>query len=284
MDSTASSGHVLVSENPDVRIFYETSSTQIDRPVIVLSHSLSAATWLWDSFVDELSSQFTIVCYDIRFHGRSPLSTTGGFDYNAGHTIEDLASDVIKLLDHLKIQQAEAFIGLSIGGGIAVVLAAKQPNRFRQVLAVGSRATAAKDDGEVWAQRVQLAHDQGMPTLAKQSVERWFKPEWRAANASLVSSITERVGHQSLDGYLANIAALQKLNLFPHADSIKSHGDGVKILFVVGENDATPVVEETKAMAVRSGSQVVIVKEAGHITHIEQPEAFFALVKRTLNS
>lgn len=282
MSSTVSSGLVSVSDNPDIRIFYETSSTQFDKPVIVLSHSLSAATWLWDSFVEEFSTEFTIVRYDIRFHGRSPPSTTENFDYNAGHTIEDLASDVVKLLDHLEIAQAEAFIGLSIGGGIAVVLAADHATRFRRILAVGSRATASAADGDVWAQRVQLARDQGMATLAKQSVERWFKPEWRKANASLASSIAERVGHQTLDGYLANIAALQKLDLFPHADSIKSHGDGEGVLFVVGENDATPVVEETKALATRAGSQVEIVEGAGHITHIEQPEAFFALVRRVL--
>lgn len=282
MSSIASSGLVSVSDSPDIRIFYETSSTQFDRPVIVLSHSLSAATWLWDSFVEEFSSQFTIVRYDIRFHGRSPSSTVENFDYNAGHTIEDLASDVVKLLDHLGMAQVEAFIGLSIGGGIAVVLAANHATRFRRVLAVGSRATVSPADGDVWAQRVQLARDQGMATLAKQSIERWFKPEWRKANASLASSIAERVGRQSLEGYLASIAALQKLDLFPHADSIKRHGDGEKILFVVGEDDATPVVEETKVLATRAGSQVEIVKGAGHITHIEQPEAFFDLVRQAL--
>lgn len=273
---------MTVSEHPDVRIFYQISSQDFEKPVIVLSHSLSAATWLWESFVEEFSRQATIIRYDIRFHGQSPLSRTEDFDYNSGHSIEDLAFDVVKLLNHLKIPQAEAFIGLSIGGGIGVVLAANHSNRFRRIVTVGSRATVSLGDGDIWKERILLAHEEGMPTLAQQSVERWFNPEWRAANPRLAADIAERVGSQSLHGYVASIAALEKLDLLPHTDTIKNNGDGGQILFVAGEDDALPVVEETKAMAARAGSQVELVKGAGHITHIEQPGAFFSIVRRYL--
>lgn len=285
MSSPESSGLLPVSQTPDIQLFYTvTPSIPLvpEKPIIVLSHSLSAATWLWDSFVEEFSSHYTIIRYDIRFHGQSPLSTTKNFDYEAGHTIDDLASDVAKLLDHLGIQQAEAFIGLSIGGGIGVALASAHASRFRHFVVVGSRAHASPGDDKIWDERVALARAQGIPALVRQSVDRWFNAQWRAANPDLVASIAEKAGSQSLEGYIANVATLRKLNLWPNAATIKEHGDGSKILFVVGEEDAVPVIEETRALAAHTESKVEIVQDAGHITHIQQPGPFFKLIKQLL--
>ncbi|EEU36631.1 uncharacterized protein NECHADRAFT_86541 [Fusarium vanettenii 77-13-4] len=195
MAPSSTTGFLTVSENPLISIFFEVSTTlpiPAGKPTIVLSNSLSAATWLWDQFAASFSKSYTIVRYDMRFHGQSPLSNTPGFDYEAGHTVEDLASDVIRLLDHLEIKQAEAFIGLSIGGSIGVVLAAHHPDRFRRLLIVGSRAHATFEDDKIWDQRIALAREEGTAALAKQSVARWFKEEWRTAHPELVASITAR--------------------------------------------------------------------------------------------
>ncbi|UPK95597.1 hypothetical protein LCI18_006532 [Fusarium solani-melongenae] len=286
MDPSSTTGFLTVSENPLINIFFEVSTTlpiPADKPTIVLSNSLSAATWLWDQFAATFSESYTIIRYDMRFHGQSPLSNTQGFDYETGHTVEDLASDVIRLLDHLEIIQAEAFIGLSIGGGIGVVLAAHHPDRFRRLLIVGSRAHATVEDDKAWDQRIALAREEGTAVLAKQSVARWFNENWRTAHPELVADIIARVGTQSLEGYLASVAALRKLDLWPYAKAIVENENGGKVLFVVGEEDAAPVVEETKALAAQTGSSVVIIKDAGHITNIQQPERFNRVVKEALN-
>ena len=105
MAAATSTGFVQVSTNPDINIFYS-----IDGPldgskdIILLSNSLAATTHLWDEFVAEFAPKYTILRYDARFHGKSPLSSDLEFDYAAGHTIEDLADDVTKFLDHLHIK------------------------------------------------------------------------------------------------------------------------------------------------------------------------------------
>ncbi|KAL2846084.1 Alpha/Beta hydrolase protein [Aspergillus pseudodeflectus] len=285
MASSGDSGFLIVSENPPIKIFFE-ATTRLplpqNKPILVLSNSLSAATWLWDEFVDTFSRDYTIIRYDTRFHGQSPLSAAQDFDYGAGHTLDDLAADVIQLLDYLGINQAEAFVGLSIGGGIGVVLAATRPQRFRHFLVVGSRAHATPADDQVWDERVALARQKGVAELAKQSVARWFNDEWRAAHAKLAADITAKVGTQPLEGYLASVAALRKLNLWPHAGAIRDSGSGGKVLFVVGDQDAVSVVEETKALAAQTGSSMVVIKDAGHIVHIQQPGRFNQVVKEAL--
>lgn len=284
MVSSGLSGQVTVSENPPISIFYEASSPVTEKPVIVLSHSLAAATWLWDSFVDEFEKDYSIVRYDIRYHGKSSAAPVKEEGSSPEHTMEDLASDVVRLLDHLKIKQAEAFLGLSIGGGIATVVAGQYADRFRYIVPVGSRSSATPEDEAAWNARITLAREQGMPFVARQSVERWFPAAWRAANPALAAEFAERVGRQSVEGFAANVYALRKINLIPYAESIKKNGDSGRVLFVVGADDMPAVVEETKAMAETAESRVEVVKGAGHITHIAQPEVFFSLVRAFLKA
>ncbi|KAH6670249.1 Alpha/Beta hydrolase protein [Plectosphaerella plurivora] len=285
MTSQTSSGLVAVSKSPLIHLFYDVTPAlpiSPSKPVLVLSHSLSAATWLWDSLVPALADKYTIIRYDIRFHGRSPLIDTPGFNYEEGHTIADLASDVVKLLDHLGVRQAHAFIGLSIGGGIAVALAGAHVERFRHFIVVGTRAHATAEDEKIWEERIAFAKTEGIPALAGQSVERWFGPAWREENAALVADIARRVGEQSLEGYVANVQALRRLDLWPYADAVGRRGDGGMVFFVAGEEDAATVIEETRGLAARAGSEVVVVEGAGHITHVQQPERFLEVVRGRL--
>ncbi|KAL2209403.1 alpha/beta-hydrolase [Sarocladium strictum] len=278
------SGHVTVSEDPAISIFYKASSPVTEKPVIVVSHSLAAATWLWDSFVDKFEADYSIVSYDIRYHGESSALVVGDDGSLPTHTIEDLAADVIKLLDHLDVTQAEAFLGLSIGGGIATVIAAQFADRFRHVIPVGSRSSASPGDETAWNARIALAREKGMPVVAKQSVERWFPAEWRLANPALAAEFAERVGRQSVEGFIANVQALRVINLIPHAEQIARSGNSQRVLFVVGADDMPPVVTETKAMATAAGSKVEIVEGAGHIVHVAQPQVFFDLVEEFLKT
>jgi 3-oxoadipate enol-lactonase len=278
-------GLVAVSQSPLIQLFYDVIPAvpiSQSRPVLVFSHSLSAATWLWDSLLPALADQYTIVRYDIRFHGRSPLSDHPGYKYEEGHTIDDLASDVVKLLDHLGVQQAHGFVGLSIGGGIAVALAGAYAERFSHIIVVGTRAHSTAEDEKIWEERIAFAKAEGVDSLAGRSVERWFGPAWRKENAALVADIERRVGEQSLEGYVANVQTLRTLDLWSHADAIGRRGDGERVLFVAGEEDAKAVVEETRELAARAGSEVVIVEGAGHITHVQQPERFLAVLRGKL--
>jgi 3-oxoadipate enol-lactonase len=113
-------------------------------------------------------------------------------------------------------------------------------------------------------------------------VERWFGPAWRKENGVLGADIERRVGKQSLEGYVANVQALRRLNLWSHADAIGRGGDGERVLFVAGEEDAKAVVEETRELAARAGSEVVIIKGVGHIMHVQQPERFLAVIRGKL--
>lgn len=285
----SSTGFAVVSTSPDIRIFYSvTSSLPIDpsRPVIVLSNSLAATTELWDAFTAEFSSTHTIVRYDARFHGQSPLSTTDNFDYKKGHSIDDLADDVIKVLDTLGITDSPpTFIGLSIGGGVGVSLAARYPSRFSSFIIVGSRSHAAPGDTARMAERADFCRSHGARAQAEQSVERWFGKAWPAASAenkATATKVADIVVQTPVEGFEASAAALNKMDLRGQAASIKQQGDGGRVLFVVGANDGPLVVDESRQLAETTGSHLEVVEDCGHIVNVQQPDKFHAIVREWL--
>jgi pimeloyl-ACP methyl ester carboxylesterase len=280
----STSGLLTISEKPNIRIYYEITCklpVPESKSVIILSNSLAAATPLWDIFTSAFANDYVILRFDARFHGQSPLSDAS-FDYEAGHTIEDLAEDVIKLMDKLEIPKAEAFIGLSIGAGVGVALAAQHPQRFQHFFIVGTKAQKSPGDDAAYNARIALGKEQGTRAQGRQSIQRWFGKEWIATNPLQADALERVVGSQNLEGFIASVAALRKLDLWPHAAAIREHGDQDKVLFVVGENDALPVVEDTKKLAGVTRSDVVVLEGTGHIVNVQAPEQFHALVRQRL--
>jgi pimeloyl-ACP methyl ester carboxylesterase len=75
--TNTSSGLVPLPSDPSVSIYYSVDGpSDGSKPIIALSNSLAATTHLWDDFVATFRDEYTIVRYDARFHGNSPLSKT----------------------------------------------------------------------------------------------------------------------------------------------------------------------------------------------------------------
>jgi pimeloyl-ACP methyl ester carboxylesterase len=98
-------------------------------PVVLLHGGLGNADY-WGAQINELAKTYKVVAIDSRGHGRS---TRDGTRY----TYELMTSDVIGVLDHLKINKT-ALVGWSDGGIIGLVMAMKHPERLTRVFAFGA--------------------------------------------------------------------------------------------------------------------------------------------------
>ncbi|KAL6249702.1 hypothetical protein RBB50_003557 [Rhinocladiella similis] len=282
-------GFVALPNLKIVKIYYELHQPvqpQIGNqvPVVLLSNSLAANTALWKHFVDTLAADYTILTYDHRFHGKSPLPDTGAtYDFDQGHDIADLASDVIALLDALNIQKVHVAVGLSIGAAVVLAAASSNPERFDHVFVVGTKAEAFPGDDASHNARIKLARAQGMAAMNAQSLTRWFGEAWVAKNPEKAAFVKDEVlAGTSVEGFVASVQALRRLNLWACADKISKNGEGEKFMFVVGEHDAPPVVKDSKALAKRAGSAFIQVRNSGHIVSVQNPEALEALIRQRL--
>ncbi len=105
-------------------------------PPLALISGLNGTGAFWTPHLPALGVRFTVVLHDHRGTGRSSPSR---IDYS----IDQMADDVLQLLDHLEIHEAR-LVGHSTGGAICQTLAIERPERVaRMVLSATWTATDA---------------------------------------------------------------------------------------------------------------------------------------------
>jgi pimeloyl-ACP methyl ester carboxylesterase len=100
-------------------------------PALMLIHGLGGCTYNFRHNVAELSRHLRVIALDLKGFGYSERPT--GADYSPSAQ----AGLVADLMDHLAIPQA-AVLGHSLGGVIALHLAAMEPERVEKLILVGS--------------------------------------------------------------------------------------------------------------------------------------------------
>ena len=99
-----------------------------DAPPIVLVHGWPQNWWAWRRVIPGLAERFRVIAPDLRGHGWTEAP-------EAGYEKEQLASDLLALLDELGIERV-TWVGHDWGGWIGVLAALRAPERFDRMLAV----------------------------------------------------------------------------------------------------------------------------------------------------
>ena len=90
-------------------------------PAIFLTHGIGAAEDAWRFITPKLSENFTVITYDLRGHGRSPVT-------HKNFGLEELILDLERVREKTNIDKGH-FIGHSLGGMIAPAYAKKYPDK-----------------------------------------------------------------------------------------------------------------------------------------------------------
>jgi pimeloyl-ACP methyl ester carboxylesterase len=123
-------------------------------PVVVLSNSLCSTHRMWDAQIADLEQRFTVVRYDTRGHGDSPVP-------DGPYCIDDLTDDAVALLNRLGIERAHV-VGLSLGGTTAMRLAIRNPERVDRIALL---CTAAElGPANAWTDRAATVRAQAPMT------------------------------------------------------------------------------------------------------------------------
>jgi pimeloyl-ACP methyl ester carboxylesterase len=141
----------------ELNLCYETFGDRSD-PALVLIMGLATQMVGWrDGFCETLAARgFFVVRFDNRDVGRStrlddlPVPTFWQLlrrdKRAASYTLEDMALDVVGLLDHLEIERAHV-VGASMGAMIAQTVAAGHPDRVRSLVSIMG-STGARSSGQ----------------------------------------------------------------------------------------------------------------------------------------
>ena len=114
--------------------------------------------------------------------------------------------------------------------------------------------------------------------LVGPTVARWFPPEVVKANPPHVDKVRQMIRTTPANGFIGCAAALADHDYAAAVAKLTR-----PVLFLVGEKDAAapPMRKLNEAL---SGSRYVELAGAGHISNLDQPEAFTRAVKDFLGA
>jgi pimeloyl-ACP methyl ester carboxylesterase len=131
-------GHLLAADDPLPQSF-DSKGTLISYTVegkgepVVLIHGLYASAqvnWRAPGIIRILATNHQVIALDVRGHAASGKPTHES-DYGV-----EMAEDIVRLLDHLKIKKAH-LVGYSMGGMITMKIMTRHPDRVKSALLGG---------------------------------------------------------------------------------------------------------------------------------------------------
>ena len=235
-----------------------------DGPVVMFSNSLMSNYTMWDGQMAALTGRYRVLRYDQRGHGGT--ETTPG-----PYTIELLAEDARALLEALDIE-AVHFVGLSMGGFTAQMLATLYPEKVASLCLCDTACIMAPKS--LWNERIDNAKSGGIEALVAGTLERWFTPPFHTAGAQQLEVVREMILGTGVEGYVACAEAIRDMDICGNLVKITS-----PTLVLVGEADPACTVEAAEMLHNGiSRSELVIIPEAAHLPNIEQRDRFNELV------
>src|ERR1044072_3634687 len=111
-----------------LKMYYEIHGQ--GNPVVLLHGSFMTITNNWPDAIPMLAKSRQVIAVEMQGHGRTA-------DIDRDFSYENLADDIAVLLDYLKIRQADV-VGYSMGGGVAMQLAIRHPEKVRKVVSISA--------------------------------------------------------------------------------------------------------------------------------------------------
>lgn len=227
-------------------------------PVILL-HGYCGSSSYWEQVLSYLHD-YRVIVPDLRGHGRSDAPM-------GPYTIEQMADDVLLLMDDLKIEKA-TLLGHSLGGYITLSFVQRYSSRLNAFGLIHSTGYPDSDEAkEKRVKAVSVIQQEGITNFVESLIPGLFASDMQEQNKENILKAKEI-------GYLtppqgAIGAALAMRERTDRRDVLSS--TTLPVLLVAGEKDGLIPTERVFTTDHDNVTQVVI-NDAGHMSMMEQPE------------
>lgn len=229
---------------------------------------------MWQGQVEGLADVADVIAPDLRGFG------AGKKKIDHVLTMEDFATELRQELA-LRAVDRVVLCGLSMGGYVAMDFAARWPHRVQGMVLANTRANA--DDAEGVAAREGMAQDaltKGMAVIARGMVPKLIGRRSLAWKPGLQQSLREMIVLQRPE---AVAAAARGMALRPDRFADLRRWT-FPTLVITGDDDDLMPLPTSRAMAdAVPGARLVVIPGAGHLSPMEQPDAFNTAMRAFLH-
>lgn len=231
-----------------------------DAPLIVFIHGTRLARGAWSAQMAGLSDTYRVVALDLPAHGTLAAEP---------FTLDGAADRVAEAIDLVGGGRPAIVCGLSLGGYVAMVLAARSPERVRGLIVAGATAEPTGPRRFPYLALAWVMDRFDGPALV--ALNRWF---FRARFAPSIAEPIIADGFWSTGGASA-LRALAGEQFAPRLAAYPGPS-----LLLNGQFDPLFRPPSKSFARVAHDARRVVLRGAVHLSNLERPEAFTLAVRR----
>jgi len=237
-------------------------------PVLIFLHYFGGSSRSWKEVVKRLADDFICVAPDLRGFGESDAR-------GENFSLEDYADDVAGLIEHFKIERF-VLVGHSMGGKIALCVAARQPKNLESLVLLATSPPTPEPIAD--DERKYLLKSHGNRRAAEETVRK-----------VVANSLPEKIFETAVEDNLRSSekawrAWLEDGSRVDISDSMAKIVVPARI--VTGAKDKTIRMEvlEREVLPRLKNSRLVSIPDAGHLLPMEVPDEIAKLIRRQIQS
>ncbi len=239
---------------------------------VVFVHGFTFNNNMWNYQVEFLKKDFYCITYDIRGLGKSDVR-------DGQYTMEMFVDDLFEIIKELKLNKP-ILAGLSMGGYLSFRAVEKNPELFRGLIFLDTRADADTNQAKLKrAAGIKQINEEGLDKFIDGFLPNCFSDEFKKTNEyQTYLQSSKKLNPLGVKGCL--LAMQGRTSTAEFLSQIK-----VPVLVICGEKDVLSPVEEMKKMQEKiPNSEFCIVPAAGHMTPVEKPDFVNKTIARFLKN
>lgn len=256
----------MILERGDVRLSYFVAG---EGAPVTLLHGFTQSGRSWRELISHMPEGWKWIVPDLRGHGQTQIGP------GARCSMDACTDDLVALWEELDVGRTH-LVGYSMGGRLALHVAARRPERLLSLVTIGAHAGLDDD--------ARAGRRQGDEALAERIEKDGIEPFVDYWGSLPLFAGLQRRG----EAYVAQLRAERLQNhVTGLACSLRGMGAGVMepvwddlgrvnvpCTFVAGQLDHGYVASARRLAASVPHGQVEVVPRAGHAVHQERPDAF----------
>ncbi len=243
---------------------------------VVLIHGHPFDYTMWDPQIAAFSKSYQVIIPDLRGYGKSVLKDA------TATTFEDYATDVLNLVDQLKIDSFHLG-GLSMGGQIIMEMFRQAPDRIKSLIFAdtfaGLDTPEAKQARNVAATKLE---NEGMAGYADEVISKMITPAHVKSQPGVAAHVLKMM--KSTSPLAAATAMRARSERIDYLNIVLPEIDIPTLVIVGREDEFTPVAKAEELKKNLHNCKLVVIEDAGHMPNLEQPEIFNKVALDFLNS
>ncbi|BCL80311.1 alpha/beta hydrolase [Ktedonobacteria bacterium brp13] len=248
----------------------------IGQPVIFL-HAFPLNRMMWEGQIAALlrEQRYRLVAPDWRGFGES------GIVEGTPSTMDLFARDIAGLMDALGMRQA-VLCGLSMGGYAAMAFYRQHPERVSGLILADTRPNADNEEGRANREQLaQVAEREGPDAVADRQLPRLLAAETRKHHPEVEARVRSMIATATPYGIAAASRGMAQRQ---DSTALLAHITCPTLVIVGAEDGLTPPAVAHAYAGQIPGAQLAQIAHAGHLSNLEQPEAFYTVVSNFLQA